>query len=105
MKYVLDDAGNPVPTDDIPAVEALLASAAAAVAFDVVEVEGVGAVEVSTAFICFDQRRKGRGTLPPLLWETLVSGGPHDGQGDRYASRAEAQAGHLRWLDTVLGID
>lgn len=103
MKYVLDDAGDPVPTDDALAVEALLASPAAAVAFD--EVAGVGAVEVSTDFICFDQRRKGRGTLPPLLWETLVSGGPHDGRGDRYASRAAAEAGHLRWLDIVLGIE
>jgi hypothetical protein len=31
---------------------------------------------------------------PPILWETLVFGGLLDGEMDRYATRAQALAGH-----------
>jgi hypothetical protein len=33
---------------------------------------------------------------PPVLWETMIFGGPNDGWQDRYTSRAGAEAGHLR---------
>ena len=47
---------------------------------------------VSTVFLGLDH------AMPcedgPLLFETMVVGGPHDGEGERYTTLAEAEAGH-----------
>ena len=51
-------------------------------------------VEVSTVFIGLDHRFGEPG--PPLLWETMIFGGPHDGETWRYSSREQAKDGHLR---------
>ena len=32
----------------------------------------------------------------PVLWETMIFGGPHDGFQDRYISHEDAVAGHVR---------
>ena len=37
----------------------------------------------------------------PMLYETLVFGGPRDGQGERYPNRVAALAGHDRWVAEV----
>ena len=50
-----------------------------------------GDVRVSTVFLGLDhQFAQG----DPLLFETMVFGGPHDGEQDRYSTWDEAQAGH-----------
>jgi hypothetical protein len=49
-------------------------------------------ITVSTIFIGLDHRFFGDG--PPILFETLVFGGPLDGQGQRYSSWDDAQTGH-----------
>jgi hypothetical protein len=36
----------------------------------------------------------GRTPGPAILWESMVFGGPLDGEQRRYATRAEADAGH-----------
>jgi hypothetical protein len=38
---------------------------------------------------------------PPLIFETLVYGGPLDLLGDRYATECEAIAGHDQWVAKV----
>lgn len=35
---------------------------------------------------------------PPLIFETLVSGGPLDNEHECYATEADAIAGHARWV-------
>lgn len=49
-------------------------------------------VKISTIFLaldhCYDDG-------PPILWETMIFGGPMDGNMWRYTTRAEAEAGHL----------
>lgn len=50
-----------------------------------------GGVAVSTVFLGLDYRF---GDGPPLLYETMVFGGDHDGSFQRYTSRVEAAAGH-----------
>ena len=50
-----------------------------------------GDVEVSTVFLGLNHRY---GEGPPLVFETLVFGGPYDGHMDRYSTWREAQAGH-----------
>jgi hypothetical protein len=51
-------------------------------------------VRVSTVFVGIDYNfnfyRSGR----PLLWETMIFGGHHDGYCQRYATRKDALAGH-----------
>jgi hypothetical protein len=47
-------------------------------------------IYVSTAFLGIDYNPSGRG--PPVLWETMVFGGPHDGYQRRYGSRAAMPA-------------
>ena len=49
-------------------------------------------VDVSTVLLGLDHRFGGDG--PPIIFETMVFGGPLDGEQDRYATRAEAEAGH-----------
>lgn len=52
--------------------------------------EGDG-VKVSTVFLGLDHSF---GAGAPLIFETLVFGGPLDGEMDRYGTWDEAQAGH-----------
>jgi len=53
-------------------------------------------IVVSTVFI-------GMNASPdkPTWFETRVFGGPLDGQGDRYGTCAEAEAGHARMVERV----
>lgn len=39
---------------------------------------------------------------PPMLWETVIVGGPHSGVVAHYASREEAANGHSRTLNSLL---
>lgn len=51
-------------------------------------------VNVSTVFLSMDHRWVGGG--PPLLFETMIFGGEHDGYQDRYSTWDEAEAGHKK---------
>ena len=56
-------------------------------------------VRVSTVFLGLDHSF-GHGR--PLLFETMVFGGPHDGRQERYATRADAAVGHGQMIEKVL---
>ena len=60
----------------------------------------IGDTSVSTVFLAFDH---GWGGGPPVLWETMVFGkkSQYDEEQERYASRADALAGHARWVAKV----
>jgi hypothetical protein len=96
--YILKD-GMPVATDDVLAWSLWFETA------DAERIVGAEQVDrdvfVSTVFLGLDQRLLGRGL--PLLWETLISGGPHDGYRVRYSTRAEAEAGHLDAVEIARG--
>jgi hypothetical protein len=53
-------------------------------------------VFVSTVFMGLDHRYFDRG--PPIVFETVVFGGPLDGQGDRYSSWDDAETGHKMFV-------
>lgn len=57
-----------------------------------------GEVEVSTVFLGLDY---GIFNEPPRLFETLVLGGPHDQEGERYETWEEAEIGHRKWAKTL----
>lgn len=54
---------------------------------------------VSTVWLGRDHRFGGDG--PPIIFETLVFGGPLDGEMDRYCTEAEATAGHRAMVDRL----
>lgn len=90
--YILDDDGVPVRTT---------VQAWAALRDDQkrVALTELGDVRVSTVFLGLDHDFSGKG--PPILWETMVFGGPHDGDQDRYTSHADALAGHEAMVERV----
>lgn len=55
--------------------------------------ETVGEAWVSTVFLTVDH---GFGRARPILFETMIFGGPHDLATWRYGSWAEAETGHAR---------
>jgi hypothetical protein len=60
-----------------------------------------GDVRVSTVFLGIDHAW-GEG-MPPLLYETMVFNGPHDGTQRRYSTREEALVGHRAMVEKVMG--
>jgi hypothetical protein len=55
------------------------------------------AIRVSTVFLALDHNHFGDGD--PLLFETMVFGGPHDQDQWRYATWDEAERGHSAVLE------
>lgn len=74
--------------------------AATAAAESVARLGGLGMVRVSTVFLGIDHNW-GRG--PPVLWETMIFGGPHDEFQERYSSHESAVAGHARAVRIARG--
>lgn len=56
-------------------------------------------VWVSTVFLGLNQNW---GSDPPLLFETMVFGGEHDGERKRYSTWEEAEQGHKKICESVL---
>jgi hypothetical protein len=65
----------------------------------VVAITEFAEAKVSTVFMGLNHRFSGDG--PPLIFETLVFGGDHDGAMDRYSTWEEAEAGHAAMLATI----
>ena len=59
-----------------------------------------GDVRISTVFLGLNHQF---GEGPPLLFETMVFGGKHDQECERYSTRDEALAGHCKMATKVLG--
>lgn len=57
-------------------------------------------VEVSTVFLGLNHNYFKQG--PPILFETMVFGGKHDGYMNRYATWDEAKAGHKEIVEMIL---
>jgi len=60
-----------------------------------------GNVQVSTVFLGFDHGLSRTGS--PLLFETMIFGGPEDGWQDRYFTWEEAEAGHQEACKLAFG--
>lgn len=56
-------------------------------------------VRVSTVFLGIDHNYSDRG--PPLLFETMIFGGPHNDYQERYATWDEAERGHAKAVALV----
>jgi hypothetical protein len=99
LKYILaEDGRTPVEEPDLMKWARWFENSERQVAHDV-----VGAIQVSTVFLGFDHsfREIVGGEGPPVLWETMIFGGPADldGYQDRYSSYGEAVAGHAKAME------
>jgi hypothetical protein len=101
MKFYTLDGHTPVPVarDNVVTWGRWFETTDRRVAHD--SFPGAVTVSVSTVFLGLDHRHVGDG--PPLLFETMVFGGPHDQAQLRYATWDEAIAGHARMVRRVMG--
>lgn len=86
-KYILNEYGEPTPCNDLLAWGRWMQAAERHVAKDQISDD----VSVSTVFLGLDHSFGGG---VPILYETMIFGGPHDQYQDRYATKEEALAGH-----------
>jgi hypothetical protein len=93
--YVLDEEWNIVAVDDVVAWARWFETSdeRRKIAHTQVSPE----VAVSTVFLSADHNFSGEG--PPVLFETMVFGGPLDQEQERYTTWAAATAGHIRWVE------
>jgi hypothetical protein len=94
--YRLDENGAPVEVADALDWARSFETADRHVALDVLP----DGVKISTVFLGLDHSF---GEGPPVLWETMIFGGPHADYQRRYTSRAEAVAGHAHALRLAKG--
>ena len=96
--WILNDAGEPEPVDDVLDwarwFEQSQRDGTRVIAHDRDESPGAPDVLVSTVFLGLDHNYHLSG--PPILWETMILGGPLDGYQERYASRELALVGHAK---------
>lgn len=86
--YYILDGRTPVPSD-LAAASALLGDVTKRC---VAQTKLPNGVNVSTIFLVLNHSLYERG--PPMLFETMIFGGPHDQHQKRYATWAEAERGH-----------
>lgn len=60
-----------------------------------------GDVEVSTVFLGLDHSFEGK---KPLLFETMVFGGPNDGIENRYSTWRQAESGHVEIVKKIFDL-
>jgi len=91
-KYILDANGNPVVCTDLIEWATWYETAE----FRRLAFDQVGEVKISTVFLGLDHNFAMTG--PPILWETMIFGGPFDRELYRYTTRDLALIGHAEAL-------
>jgi len=86
--YILDEQQQPVPEPSL--VQWCLWMDQHADQLQLA-IDAVAGVRISTVFLGMDH---GYTPQQPVLWETMIFGGPLDRQQVRYTSQAEALVGH-----------
>jgi hypothetical protein len=92
--YILDADNNVIEVDLITWAQWLEHPSNRIVGFTQITSQ----VDVSTVFIGLDHRFSGWPPGPPILFETLIFGGPLDGEGSRYCSHDDALTGHAMYV-------
>lgn len=95
--YTLDEAGDPVPCEDM--VRWAIWFAQSHEARVVGKTDLPSGTTVSTVFLGIDHSLRD----PPVLWETMMFGGDYDLACDRYRSRQDALVGHEMWVLAAKG--
>lgn len=94
-KYILDEAGQPLRVDDLETWARWFETSGDA---RIVARTELDEARVSTVFLATDHQW---GEGPPVLFETMIFGGPWDQSQWRWVSREAALAGHDRIVAAV----
>lgn len=89
--YILNENGEPVTEPDTLKWARWFETHDRHVAYD--ECSRPKKVRISTVFLGIDHSFGGE---KPVLWETMIFGGPHDQYQKRYTSIEDARRGHAR---------
>jgi hypothetical protein len=89
INYILS-GGQPVPCDNVLQFASWFETHDKTLA----RTDITDGIYVSTVFLGIDHNFTGDG--PPVLWETMIFGGPRHGYQDRYTSEKAAKRGHKR---------
>lgn len=92
-KYILDENRSPVPCEDLIEWAQWFETADRTVSKD-----KIGDVKISTVFLGLNHRF---GPGSPLLFETMIFGGPHDGHGSRCTFWEDAERQHAEAVALV----
>jgi hypothetical protein len=92
-RFVLDARGEPQLEPDFIVWARWFETSERTLAYDEIR----PGVRVSTIFLGIDASEHD----PPMLWETLVRGGFRDEETRRYASHADAVAGHTKICESL----
>lgn len=94
-KFYRLDGKNPVPCSSLEEWASHFESSNRRVAQTV-----IGKVHVSTVFLGVNHRY---GEGAPLLFESMIFGGKHDQEQERYSTWEDAEIGHKRFVSLVKG--
>lgn len=94
-RYILDDSGEPVEEPDLLKWARWFGNPDNRTVVQ----HSYDDVRVSTVFLGLDHQF---GDGPPVLWETMIFGGQHDGYCERYSSYEETVDGHLKACGMVI---
>jgi hypothetical protein len=99
--YTLDDTGSPVPCDDTAEWSCWYAKNEKQRTISRTNLQELGTV--STIFLAVDHGYGFQDPLryKPVLWETMVFGGPLDQYQRRYTSQEEARQDHERIVSAL----
>jgi hypothetical protein len=109
-QYILDKDGNPVLEPNLFKWAFWLEYSHRSTGKDnrIVQQDTIDGVRVSTVFLGLDHNYRNIGKArpyKPILWETMIFCGEHDGYCRRYSSRKAAVAGHMAAIRLVKGAD
>jgi len=96
--YILDDQRRPIRASDLSEWQQWIKRRDGDLK---IGVETVGEARVSTVFLAADASLDA--TDEPLLFETMILGGPLRHERVRYATWEEAEAGHRQWVERLKG--
>jgi hypothetical protein len=94
--YVLNEDGSPVPEPDVVQWSEWHTTHVTTLAWD-----EIGDALVSTIFLGIDMRPRFTSDGAPVLWESVIIGGKHEGTMQRYTSRDAALHGHQLMIARV----
>ena len=95
-QYILDEKGNPVASSDLLLWGKWMQETKLRTVAKNTTSRGV---RISTVFLGLDHSF---GESEPVLWETMIFGGPHDQYQERYTSLAAAVEGHNRATELAM---
>ena len=95
--YILDKWGRPKRCNDILQFAAWFETADRSVEYT----EITRKVHVATSFLGIDHNFMNEGK--PVLWETMIFGGPYNDWTKRYTSEADARKGHKEAVKLARG--